>query len=146
MTRQTASESKPLPFEDDEYYKATLKAFKIEASKNPKYPDDQLKVELMHGEHSFGDYLGLKLGMRSDGSIAKLRQLLNALAERPKDEELWFDPDTLEWGYDLADDSTPAHAKLTVGMAVMFKGERRQSNGKSFYRVTGYKSAAKAKK
>ncbi len=148
MTRQTAP-SGGYDGEDDELYTGVLVSAKIEKSKNPAYPDDQLHVvwEAKQGA-KVSDYLSLKLGNNaSTGAPSKLRQMLNALGEREKGEELWFDSDTLEWGYDLdGDDTTPAYAVLTPGMTAQFKGENRPGkDGGNFYKITGYR-APKAKK
>jgi hypothetical protein len=149
MTRLTPT-SGGYDGEDDELYTGVLVSAKIEKSKNAQYPDDQLHVvwEARAGAKA-DDYLSLKLGNNaSTGAPSKLRQMLNALAEHDKADELWFDPDTLEWGYDLdGEDETPAYAKLTPGMTAQFKGENRPSKNGSgtFYKITGYR-APKAKR
>lgn len=135
--------------EDDKLYVGTLHSKpKIEKSTNPQYPDDRLVVDwaLNMDGGTVRDWLSLKLGVNAtNGQPSKLRSMLNAIAEKPKDAELWFDPETLEWGYDLdGDDTTPAYAKLTPGLQVTFKGEnRKKSNGGSRYAITGYKTPAK---
>jgi hypothetical protein len=145
MARQTASsDGNPNKLEEDVIYVGVLVTAAKVKSKSAQYPEDQIQIdwEMRQGAKQ-RDWLSLKLGMnKSTGQPSKLRQLLNALAEKPKDAELWFDADTLEWGYDLeGDDETPAYAVLTPGMVVSFKGELREGK----YKVTRYAAPAKAK-
>jgi hypothetical protein len=138
MTRITpATDGNPNNMEEDSLYQGVLSSAKKVKSKNAQYPEDQIEVdwELRQGVKQ-RDWLSLRLGIQAaTKQPSKLRQLLNALAEKPKDAELWFDADTLEWGYDLdGDDETPAYAKLTAGMLVNFKGELRDNR----YKITRY--------
>ena len=142
MTRTTAAPPGP-QLNDDEFYLGALKpGFKIEKSKVEGW-DPQLMVEweLKQGA-TIRDYISLRLGTATNGKPAKLRQLLNALAEKPKDAELWFDSDTLEWGYDMAPEA-PAWGVLTEGLAVQFRGALRPAgkDGIRRYRIDGYRSA-----
>ena len=148
MARLTASaDGNPNGLEEDAVYRGVLVTAKKVKSKNPQYPEDQIEVdwELNQGVTQ-RDWLAIRLGVSQSTKLpSKLRQMLNACAERPKDVELWFDPDTLEWGYDVdADDSGP-YANLTPGMVVNFKGELRDDK----YKITRYVAAgngqAKAK-
>ena len=144
MSRTTASTGGgvELNLEDDAPYLGVLVSAAIEKSKNPAYPDDRLKVvwEAKQGATVF-DWLSIKLGEMPGGGYAKLRQLLNALAEKPKDAEVWFDAATLEWGYDMAAGS-PAFAVLTPGMAVTFRGENgKNAKGDKVYRIKSYRPA-----
>jgi hypothetical protein len=141
MTR-TTSQGGGFKGEDDKLYAASIKSAVIVKSDNPKYPDDQLKLTLLNGgSDEVVDYLSIKLGIRADGSVSKLRQLLNALAEKERDAEVWFDKDTLEWGYDMRE-GTAAYGALTLpGLAVSFKGENRKNAKGSYYKITGYRSA-----
>ncbi len=142
MTRTTSTSAQDFGLKDDELYQGVLVSAAFVKSKKPDYPDQILcKWELRQGAVLF-DYVGISLGITAGTKQpSRLRQLLNALAEKDKSAELWFDPATLEWGYDLdGDDSTPAYAVLTPGMLVMFKGENRKGNdGVTRYKVTGYK-------
>jgi hypothetical protein len=147
MTRTTAAADAGFQGEDDELYYGVLVYAKFVKSKIDGYADQiEVEWELRQGA-KVRDWPSVAVGQRSDGTIAKLRQMLNALAEKAKDAELWFDADTLEWGYDLdGDDTTPAYAKLTPGMVVSFKGEmRKDKQGVMRYRVTGYKAIKVAK-
>jgi hypothetical protein len=130
-----------LGLEDDSVYQGVLLTAKKAPSNKEGYPDQVvIEWELRQGA-ILKDYIGLSLGLTAAKQPSKLRQLLNALAEKPKDAEVWFDVDTLEWGYDMnGEDSTPAYARLTPGMAVMFKGENRKTDKGTFYKVTGYKA------
>jgi hypothetical protein len=142
MARITPGGSPNLGLEDDQLYQGVLLTAKFSKSNKPEYPDQVLiEWELRQGV-KLRDYIGLSLGLQAaTKKPSKLRQLLNALAEKPADDELWFDADTMEWGYDLdGDDSTPAYAALTPGMVVQFKGENRKTDKGTFYKVTGYKA------
>ena len=149
MARTRPSTATSGDWEDDELYRGVLVSAKIEKSKNPQYPDDQLKVEWEGRQGAkVTDYLGIKLGIGANGP-SKLRQLLNGIAEKDKLDEVWFDADTLEWGYDLdGDDSTPAFAQLRPGLVVQFRGENKPSSkGEgTYYKITGYKGPGKVKK
>ncbi len=149
MTRTTTTKAPPPPddVEDDEYYRGVLISAKKVKSTNPQYPDDQIEV-VWEGRQGWKpkDWIAIRLGVNaSTGSPSRLRQLLNAAAEKPKDTELWFDAETLEWGYDLdGDDSTPAFAKLEPGkIVIMFKGDVRDGKAGKIYKFTGYKQAKK---
>lgn len=151
MTRTTAGERIDLGLEDDRPYRASLRKPKegwLQES-NGKYGKRmQLVVEWDLGRGDgipLRDWIGLTLNPTAAGIRSKLHRLLNALAEKPADTEVWWDPDTLEWGYDLAD-GTPAYAKLTEGMTIILKGENgKNDKGQALFRVTGYRPAAKAK-
>lgn len=153
MTRTKPSNGSGPDLEDDELYRGVLVRAKKIRSKIEGYADQiEVEWELKQGA-KLRDWPSVAVGMQRDGTIAKLRQMLNALGERDKGEELWFDADTLEWGYDLdGDDTTPAYAKLTPGMVVMFRGENvlkptADNPKRSVYKITSYRSAAaKAKK
>lgn len=148
MARVSPATTLDLGLKDDEVYQGLLDSVEFKPTKKEGYPDQLLvKWELRQGIVLW-DYVGISVGQRRDGTVSKLRQMLNALGEKPKQTELWFDPEKMEWGYDLdGDDSTPAYARLTRGMLVMFKGENRKGNdGQMRYRVTGYKApTAKAR-
>jgi hypothetical protein len=137
--------------EDDEWYTAVLLSAKKAKSKIEGY-SEQIEVDWETKQGGkMRDWLAIFVGVKKNGQVAILRQLLNALAEKGKDEELWFDADTLEWGYDLdGDDTTPAFAVLTPGMALQFKGENvlkptAADPKRHVYKITGYK-VLKAKK
>lgn len=147
MARTTPSTVVDLGLEDDEPYVGLLVSAEFKKSNKADYPDQVLvKWELRQGGILW-DYIGISLGLQAaTKQPSKLRQLLNALAERPKDAEVWFDGGTLEWGYDLGSAVSPAYAVLTPGMAVTFKGEKRKSgDGTMRYKVTGYKTLNGAK-
>lgn len=141
MTRLGPPAGGSLGLEDDSTYQGVLVTAKKAKSNKEGYPDQVvIEWELRQGA-ILKDYIGLSLGLGPTKQPSKLRQLLNALAEKPKDEEVWFDVDTLEWGYDMnGEDSTPAYAVLRPGMLVMFKGENRKTATGTFYKITGYKA------
>lgn len=124
MARTTAaSDGNPNGLEEDVPYSGVLLSAKVAKSKKEGYPD-QIEVdwELKQGAKQ-RDWLGISLGIsKATGLPSKLRQALNAMAEHAKDADLWFDPETLEWGYDMEKNDSPAYAKLAPGMAVAFKG------------------------
>ena len=146
MARTTASVT--LDLEEDKPYKGTLRKAAdgpwIQTTKDGQYAGQQQLVvdwELNLDAGRVRDWVGIKLGDNvSTGKPSKLRQMLNALAEKPADTEVWFDADTLEWGYDVDDPKSAPYAKLTEGMEVMFKGEYRKNKaGRRRYAITGYK-------
>jgi hypothetical protein len=146
MARLKPGTGDSLALDDDQTYQGVLISAKVAPSKVEGWkPQLEVEWELRQGA-KLRDWIGLGLTL-PNSQPTKLRLLLNALGEKPKDEELWFDPDTLEWGYDLdGDDSTPAYAALRPGLVVMFKGENRANpKGGSYYRITGYRSPTKVK-
>ena len=150
MTRTKGPNRTDLGLEDDHPYRGILHkpAEGWLQLGDPKYGDAKRLVvewEISNGK-TVRDWMSQSVGMTAANKPSKLRQLLNALAENPTDAELWWDPDSLEWGYDLERDDSPAYAQLAEGMAVVFKGENRKNQkGQPTYRITGYKSAAKSK-
>ena len=91
------------------------------------------------------DWLGVTLNPMADGRVSKLRQLLNAIAQRPKDTQVsWFDDEDYSWSYD---GDTP-DCTLTVGLEAVMRGESRERSdgqGKRFS-ITSYQSAKSEKK
>lgn len=140
-----------LGLEDDVNYRGSLRKPKEGwlQKGDPKYGDAlRLVVDLDIGRkdgRTVRDWMSQSVQAQPNGKPAKMRQLLNGLAERPAETELWWDAETLEWGYDMKPNS-PAYAHLAEGMTVLFKGENRPNGkGQSSYRITGYKAVAKAK-
>lgn len=149
MTRITPASGQVIDFEqfeDHEPYKGTLK--KISWSEGSvEYGSEKrltLDWELEDGITSVRDWISLRLGKQQNGTVSKLRQLLNALSEKPTDTQVeWFDPDTLEWSY--VKDGAPFN-KLAEGMNVIFRGKlgmRSDGQGRK-YTVTVYQAPKKA--
>lgn len=135
-----------LGLEDDQQYVGVLVSAKVVKSKIEGWqPQLEVDWELRQGA-KLRDWLGLGLTLPNK-QPTKMRELLNAIAEKPKGEDLWWDADTLEWGYDVDGvDTTPAYAKLTPGMTVSFVGENRKDKaGVKRYKVTGYRSPGNGK-
>ena len=133
----------PAKLNDDEPYIGVLVSAKVVPSKTEGWAD-QLEVdfELRQGGAQ-RDWLPLNLTTKA-GTPSKLRQLLNAIAEQPKDTACWWDPDTLEWGYDVdtADSAAYAQVNKCVGMMVQFRGENRKNKvGVMRYNIAAYKMA-----
>lgn len=145
MTRLGAA--KPIDLEDDEFYPAVLmKPEKgwIQTSNHPTYgKEPQVVVRWKVKDGTLTDYLSIRLGQKHDGTIAKLRQLVNALSERPKEAEVWFDPELAEWGYDMGEGTPPfASLELMIGHSVLLRGENRKNGGgNSVFKIAAYKSA-----
>ncbi len=136
MTRQTSEQGPELV--DDEPYIGVLLSAKVVPSKQEGWaPQIEVDFELRQGGKQ-RDWVPTYLNTKAKGP-STLRQLLNAIAQRPKDDELWFDPETLEWGYDLEDDSSAPFLALhkAVGMAVQFRGEKPAKDKR--YRITSYR-------
>jgi hypothetical protein len=156
MARITPSSGSTLDLtalDDDEPYRGILRKPKdgwfsegdLQYSKTG-VPERRLTVdwEIENGE-TIRDWIGLRLGINNkNGQVSKLRMLLNALSEKPRDTWLWFDPETLEWGYDEA--QKVADNKLIEGMEVVFRGVKgKKQDGKTDkYTVQKYQ-APKAK-
>ena len=102
----------------------------------------QLDWEIEDGT-DLRDWISLKLGKVKAGGVSKLRQLLNALSDKPADTEVsFFDTETLEWGYDGADG--PAHNQLVEGLEVIFLGEHgTKADGGNKFSIRKYKSPRK---
>jgi len=134
MTRTTSQFAE---LKEDEPYLAVLASAKVVPSKKEGWADQvELDWELRQGG-KLRDWVGYSLTAK-DKKPTKMRQLLNAIAEKPKGTDCWFDSETLEWGYDL-EDGSPAYAALNacVGMVVEFRGEIVNDR----YRVTSYRTA-----
>lgn len=136
MTRQTSIFS---DLKEDEPYLAVLVAAKVVPSKKEGWaPQIEIDWELRQGG-KLRDWVGFGLTSK-DKKPTKMRMLLNALAEKPKATDCWFDPDTLEWGYDMEEDSRPEASLIKcVGLVVEFRGEIVNER----YRVTSYRTAPK---
>lgn len=121
----------------------------------PEYGDEKRLVldwELVDLGGSVRDYLNLKLGRQQSGQVSKLRQLLNALAERSETAEIaWFNDDEgdeagenpLCWGYE---GSGVPERRLHAGIEVSVRGklvERSDGQGRR-YQVEVYESASAA--
>ena len=91
------------------------------------------------------DWFGLTLNNQGNGQISKLRQLLNAIAQRPKDTPIqWFDDDDNSWSYD----GVNPDCALTIGLEVILRGEsrdRKDGQGRRFA-ITSYQAAKSEKK
>jgi hypothetical protein len=78
------------------------------------------------------DWIDLRLGQMQNGKPAKLRMLLNALAEKDAGEPIkWFDDETYEWSYD----GNAPWAKLVTGVEVIIRGHfviREDKQGKRY--------------
>ena len=140
MARITPSDGTLVKLEDYTPYQALLTAAQI-VDGSEAYPVKRLEVtwQLANGDpdDTIKDWCSLKLGQVPGGDVAKLRQLLNAIAGKPETTKVaWFDDATLEWGYD---------AKLTVGLPVTFRGKNKpkQSDPTQLrYRIEAYQPAS----
>jgi hypothetical protein len=135
VTRQTSIFS---DLKDEEPYLGVLAGVKNVKSKKEGWSDQlEIDFELRQGG-KLRDWMGYGLTTK-DKKPSRLRQLLNAIAEKPKATDCWFDADTLEWGYDLLNDKDPAYSRLSacVGMVVEFRGEIVNDR----YRVVSYRTA-----
>ena len=137
MTRQTSQFS---DLKEDEPYFAIIQIAKVVPSKKEGWaPQVEVDLELRQGG-KLRYWIGFGLTSK-DKKPTKMRQLLNAIAEKPKATDCWFDPDTLEWGYDLEEGSAPyANLIKCVGLVVEFRGEIVNER----YRVTSYRTAPKS--
>lgn len=137
-------------FEDMEPYKVRIKAFNIAENDHPQYgKQKRLEVtwELLDDPDSAPrDWMSLKLGKNQEGQVSKLRMLLNALGNRPKDAEIaWFDDATYEWSYEP--DGAP-FSKISEGQEVILRGEsvmKKDGSGRVF-RIKTYQSEVSRKR
>lgn len=142
--------------EDDEPYKGVLRKPKGDngwlTKGAPEYGgEDRLTIdwELEDGVQTVRDWVSLRLGKQQNGTVSKLRMLLNALSDKPRDTEIkWFESETLEWGYD---DSNKPFNVISEGMEVIFRGvhgTKQDGTGKftiQKYQAPKAKTAAKGK-
>ena len=133
--------------EDDEPYKGILKKPKDGwfTKGSAEYGgEDRLTIDwqLKDGSDSIRDWISLRLGKQQNGTVSKLRMLLNALSDKPRDTEVkWFDSETLEWGYE---DDKP-YNKISEGMEVVFRGVHgTKQDGSGKFTIQKYQ-ALKAK-
>jgi len=134
--------------EDDEPYKGVLRKPKDGwfSQGSEQYGGEQrltVDWELADGVSTVRDWISLRLGKQQNGTVAKLRQLLNALSDKPRDTKIeWFDSDTLEWSYD----GKNADNKITEGLEVTFRGvSGTKQDGQPKFSIQKYASATKAK-
>lgn len=134
--------------EDDTPYKGTLRMPKdgwLSKGSAEYGGEDRLTVDWDLGEGpgtSIRDWISLRLGKQQNGTVSKLRMLLNALSDKPRDTEVkWFDSQSLEWGYE--DDK--AFNVISEGMEVVFIGQHgTKKDGSGKFTIEKY-SAPKAK-
>lgn len=135
--------------EPDEFYEVTLKAINTSTGSVQYGSELQLQIDWEYEDGSeVRDWLSLRLGKQQNGTVAKLRQMLNSIAGKPYDAEVaWFDSDTMEWGYEK---DAPAHDKLSEGRACLARGIRgTKDDGSATFKLDAYrplKKAAPAKK
>src|SRR5205809_976461 len=109
MTRITPSSGNAIDLtqlDDDEPYKGVIRKPKDGwySEGSEQYGGGQrltIDFELEDGVSTVRDWISLRLGKQQNGTVSKLRMLLNALSQKPRDTEVkWFESETLEWGYD----------------------------------------------
>jgi hypothetical protein len=146
MARITpASNVQVVSLEEDQPYKVTLKAIDIYNGEYKGKPQSKLQLDWEFDDSSsIRDWLYLKLGT-SKGVPSKLRQLLNALQDRPAlDEVSFFDDETYEWGYQGG--SGPADNRLTAGMQVVIRGaEVQRQDGSRRWTIQKYQMVKRQK-
>lgn len=156
ITPSTGTAADVSQLEDDEPYVMEITGMSFEESDHPQYGHQKrLRLTLAFVDESgqanrddtILDWLGLKLGQTQGGEIAKLRQLLNALAEESKETTVaWFDDDTLEWSYD----GDLVALQLVEGQRVVVRGELVMKTGADGtpvrrYRVKKYQPVKKGR-
>jgi len=130
--------------EPDEFYEVTLKALATSTGSAQYGGELQLQVDWEYEDASeVRDWISLRLGKQQNGTVAKLRQLLNSIAGKPYDTEIaWFDSDTMEWGYEKDGD---AFDKLTEGRSCLARGIRgTKEDGQPTFKVDAYRPLKKA--
>jgi hypothetical protein len=147
MPRITPSSSSLVipDIEPDEFYEVTL----TEIDRSPsKFNEGESQLQLRWDYGDAGDtldWLGLRLGKQKNGTVAKLRQMLNSISGKPFDAEIaWFDTETLEFSYEKDGE---AFNKLAVGatcLARAIKGERE--DGTPILKIDAYRPVKKTAK
>lgn len=134
-------------FEDDEPYKGILTKPKdgwFSPGSIEYGGEDRLTIDWkLEDGQTQRDWISLRLGKQQNGTVSKLRMLLNALSDKPRDTEVkWFVKETLEWGYD---DTDKAFNVITEGMEVVFRGiHGTKQDGSGKFTIQKYQ-APKAK-
>lgn len=127
--------------EDDTSYKATLVGIEWSVS-SPEYGSERrLQLDwLPEGCEEYEtvrDWISLRLGKQQNGTVSKLRQLLNAIAGKPSGTDIkWFDDETLEisWSGEGPED------QLTTGREVILEGVNgTKADGSPKFSVARYK-------
>lgn len=145
ITPSTGTATDVSQLEDDEPYVVEIIGMSFDESDHPQYGrQKRLRLTLAfvdengqaNRDDTILDWVGLKLGQKQDGEIAKLRQLLNALAREPKETTVaWFDDDTMEWSYD----GEIATGRLEEGQRVVIRGELVMKTGQDGTPVRRYR-------
>jgi hypothetical protein len=150
MARQDQNSSVPVAWVEDVWYVGTLGEWSIDAKGTPGYKDQPRKharVELHWkvdgSEDELWDWVDLTVRPQKDGSPAKCKLLICALAGRDPRSELtpWVDDETMEFGFgpDSAND-TP-FGRIMTGVRVAAKGAFATRDGVERFRVTRYAPA-----
>ena len=127
--------------EPDEFYEVSIKT--LGGIVDGKY-GKQLQIDLEYEDGSTTrDWLGLRLGKLQNGTVAKLRQMLNSIAGKPHDAEIaWFDSDNFEWSYEKDGD---AFDKLTEGRSCLARGIRgTNDDDQPTFTIDAYRALKKA--
>lgn len=149
MPRITPSSAQIVILEDDEAYKGILRKPKDQqgwfTKGSAEYGgEDRLTIdwELEDGD-TLRDWISLRLGKQQNGTVSKLRMLLNALSDKPRDAEIkWFDSDTLEWSYD----GDKPFNKISEGMEVLFRGiQGTKQDGNRKFTIQKYAAPSTAR-
>lgn len=74
-------------------------------------------------------YFNFTTGQMPNGTVAKMRQLICAISNRPITDEPWIDDDTLEFGWGNPEDPNEVAAgRLTPGQRVQMRGQTVSKN------------------
>lgn len=134
--------------EEDEPYVVTLKAVEIDYQAPYGNPEGEPEPRLVADwEFANGltvrDWIALRLGGMKGGGVSKLRQLLNAAADKAPETPVRFNPKTMEWTYDFGSEAAP-YSKLFVGMEITIRGVRKaKADGSTQYRIEKYRPVRK---
>lgn len=134
---------------DHEPYRVSIHKLDFEPSSAEYGGENRLVVDwsfVDDPDFTIRDWIGLRLGRQQSGQVSKLRMLLNAVAHKPKAEDIsWFDDESLEWSYD----GNKSYAKLSEGLEVIIRGEVTEKPGdngpKRRFRINVYSPAVDEK-
>jgi len=137
VTPSTATASETA-WQEDTWYGVTLREWEIEPKGTPGYKGQPTKHARLiatwqlntNPEDWIFDWISLTVSQQADGTHAKAKLLICALAGRdPRQEQTpWIDDETLEYGFD-AEAQIPA-GRISTGTAVALKGHVIQDSNK----------------
>jgi hypothetical protein len=134
---------------DHEPYRVFIRKTDFEASSAEYGGEKRLVIDWAFADDpdfTVRDWVSLRLGRQQSGQVSKLRMILNAVAHKPKAEDIaWFDDEDLTWSYD----GEHVACKLSEGLEAIIRGEVTEKPGdngpKRRFRINVYSPAVEEK-